>query len=666
MKMNTKKFKKTKYILGIIFAILTVFLFNVNTNASDAGSYADDKKTINSGDGNLVDIIFTSDLHSYIESYDKIIDGKRVNVGGFARLKTFIDEKKKENPDTLLIDCGDVVMGTLPQALMDDEAYELRFLCDFGYDVNTFGNHEFDYGAASLANMYEKACKMSKSHPAFVCCNIDWDAQDEYTKTLKKAMDIYGYSDYTVLTKGNVKIAVTGVLGYDAIKCSPTCELTFKDPVDSVKETVRIIKEKENPDMIVCLSHSGTQPDISDSEDHKLAKEVPDLDVIISGHTHTVYEDAIECADTYILSCGSYGVYAGEVSLEKNSSGRWDLKEYSLRMMDESIAEDEDVLSDIADINKNIDSTILKDYGIKSTEVIAYNDNILLETPKDVADYHTEMRVGNLFSDAYRYVADLTPQGREHPFDMSVCPSGTIRGTFLPGEITVADAFEALSLGEGPDGNVGYPLVSLYLTGKEIRTIAEVDASISDLMNTARLYTSGVSFEYNPKRMILNKIVDVWLSPAFLEDSFEQLDDKKLYHITTDLYSMRMLSAVTDMSKGILSVVPKDEKGEPINDYDSAIIYDENGNELKAWIALEKYLQSFAANESGLSTIPDYYADYHGRKVVNASLSPRALFKNTSKYFYIVLVTIILIFMLIVAIIRGIVKSKHKKKVFKQ
>lgn len=128
---------------------------------------------------------------------------------------------------------------------------------------------------------------------------------------------------------------------------------------------------------------------------------------------------------------------------------------------------------------------------------------------------------------------------------------------------------------------------------------------------------------------------------------------------------MSMLGAVTDMSKGILAVVPKDENGNAITDPLSCIVYDDNGNELKAWVALSNYLSSFSGNDKGISVIPEYYRETQGRKVVNDSLTPRAMFKNTSVFFYIVLAILLLIICLIIFIIRSIVKRKHKKKVFK-
>ena len=629
--------------------------------------------TLTSGDtyaaGNAVDtvnVVFTSDLHSNITKYDDIVDGSQINnVGGFAKLKTFIDKKRNENDDILLVDCGDVVMGMMSHALIDTEAYELGFLNNAGYDALVCGNHEFDFGAQALSDMYSVAADKFEKTTPFVICNIDWSKTDDYTQTLKQGADKYGVKEYIVTEKNGIKIAITGVLGIDAIKCAPTCELTFIDPVEAVKKTVKKIKETENPDMIVCLSHSGTGPELGKTEDEILAKEVQDLDLIISGHTHTVLKDAVKVGNTHIVSCGAYGLYTGDVLLTRNASGRWDMANYELVMMDDFIEEDAATLEDIETISEELDRVVLAPYGMKLADVVAHNKNVVFETSQDTLDFHTEMKLGNILSDAYRYIANTTPTGNQSQFDIAVVPSGTIRDTITKGNITVADAFSCLSLGKGRDGNVGYPLVSLYLTGKEIKTIAEVDASISDLMTTARLYISGVSVEYNPNRMLLNKVVDVWRNPAIREESYEKLDNDRMYRIVTDSYSMSMLGAVTDMSKGILSVVPKDENGVPIEDPMDFIIYDSEGNELKAWVALVEYLGSFESNEEGISEVPEYYNEYHNRKVVNDSHTFRAMFKNTSKYFFIIVAICLLIILLIVFIIRCIVKKNHMKKVFK-
>lgn len=641
--------KSVKVLLGCFSAIIISLI-------SICAATADDSKN--------VEILFTSDLHSYVENYDVVIDGQVKNIGGFPRIKTYIDSIKNKNKDVLLLDCGDIVMGTLSQALVDTDAVELRTMSEMGYEVLTYGNHEFDYGAKALADMYVNVANDGTEHPKFVICNVDWNAGDEYTNTLKAGMEKYGYSDYVIIEKNGVKIAITGVLGKEAIDVAPTCELTFIDPVEAVKKTVSDIKKNENPDMIVCVSHSGTNSNPKKSEDEILAKEVPDLDVIISGHSHTVLKECITVGNTCIGSCGAYGQYVGHINLQEKPNGRWETKGYELVLMDESIKEDEALKQTLVERLSNLNEGTLEAYGYKYDDVLAYNDGYIFEEVDDLYFIHDEARLGNIISDAYRYIANSTPTGQEIKFDASVAPAGTIRGTIIPGNITVAKAFEMLSLGKGPDGNIGYPLVSLFLTGKEIKTMAEVDGTVSDLMESARLYTSGVCLSYNPKRMILNKVNDVWINEPIMNKSRTEIDDDKLYRIVTDYYSMSMLGAVTDLSKGILSIVPKDANGNPIENYDNAIIYDKEGRELKAWVALAEYLKSFPEEGNGYSTVPEYYSEKQGRKVRDNSLNPVSLFKNTNIFFYAIVLIVVVVIAIIVIVVRLSKKKKNRKKVF--
>ncbi len=118
-----------------------------------------------------------------------------------------------------------------------------------------------------------------------------------------------------------------------------------------------------------------------------------------------------------------------------------------------------------------------------------------------------------------------------------------MRDTYTKGDITVEDVFNSFSLGIGKDGVAGYPLISAYLTGKELKLAAEVDASVSDFMTTARLYCSGLNFAYNPHRMILNKVTDCYLTRA--DGEWIEIQNDKLYHVVTDLYTGQMLGSVT-------------------------------------------------------------------------------------------------------------------------
>jgi 2',3'-cyclic-nucleotide 2'-phosphodiesterase (5'-nucleotidase family) len=187
-------------------------------------------------------------------------------MGGFARIKTLINAQVDKNPNTLLIDAGDFSMGTLVQVVYEEEAAELRMLGDLGIIATTFGNHEFDYGADGIVNMLNSAINSGDTLPSMLICNVDWDAmqaaglsQDQ--SNLLQAFQKYGIKDYTVVTKGDVRIALLGVMGDDSQACIANNPLIFKDYVEAVKETVAEIKAKEEVDMIVCISHSGTNAD---------------------------------------------------------------------------------------------------------------------------------------------------------------------------------------------------------------------------------------------------------------------------------------------------------------------------------------------------------------------------------------------------------------------
>ena len=76
----------------------------------------------------MTDIIFTSDIHSHLNSFPRLSEGREQQTGGLARMKTLVDEQRKKNPDTLYLDGGDFSMGTLVQTVFEEEAAELRTL----------------------------------------------------------------------------------------------------------------------------------------------------------------------------------------------------------------------------------------------------------------------------------------------------------------------------------------------------------------------------------------------------------------------------------------------------------------------------------------------------------------------------------------------------------
>lgn len=619
--------------------------------------------------GQQVDILFTHDIHSHLDPFTSLVEGQETDTGGFARANTLIKEQRAKNPDTLVIDGGDFSMGTLIQTVFESQAAELRLLGYMGCDATTFGNHEYDFRSKGLANMLTSATDSGDPLPALVVCNVDWDAMEsagltEGQQRLKDAFACADVRDYTIVQKGDVRIAVIGVFGKDALACAPTCELKFKDPIEAVKATVAQIKAAEDVDMLVCVSHSGTWEDPKKSEDELLAKAVPELDLILSGHTHTEIRQPICHGSTYVVSCGEYGRNLGSISLRQKADGRWELADYALLPITADVPADADTQQRIDRFMDTVDTDYLAQFGYTKDQVLAEND-VVFSLLKDLGDVHTEHNLGDILSDAYIYAVKNADDYDGQPVDVAVVPSGTVRDTYARGDITVEQVFNSFSLGIGADGVPGYPLISVWLTGKELKTAAEIDASVSDLMTTARLYSSGLNFTFNPHRLPLNKVTDVYLEQ---DGQRVELEDDKLYRVIADLYSGQMLSAVTKMSYGILSIVPKYPDGTPIQDFEDVIIT-ENGRELKAWDAIARYMASFEDTDGdGIPNVPEYYRTLHDRKVVETSRSPAALLKKPNRFtalFAALIAVAVLLVVGVVLLIRKLVRrltGKRRKK----
>lgn len=615
-----------------------------------------------------VKIVFTHDLHSHLEPFYLEEDGEEKSVGGFARMMTFLKRQEKEGKDLLFLDGGDFSMGTLYQTVFETHAAELRMLGYLGVDASTLGNHEFDYRSKGLANMLKGAKASGEEVPPLVVCNVDWEEtlkgeNSQEGALLQKAFEDYGIKPYVMVEKEGVKIAVIGVFGKDSLACAPTCALKFQEPVDAVKDTVELIQNQEHADMIVCISHSGTWEEEKKSEDELLAKDVPQLDLIISGHTHSILEEPLIHGDTAIVSTGEYGARIGSLEMAQKENGRWGITDYKLTLLDESYKSDKSTLEKIKELGNSIDQQYLAQFGYAKDQVLAHNPWEFTKI-NGLGEVLQEEPLGNLLADSYLYTVNSSDTGDDTPASIAVVPSGCIRDTFHKGkDITVSDAFQALSLGIGADGIPGYPLVSVYLTGSDIKTMAEVDASISPIMTTAQLYTSGLSYMVNPSRLILNRVTEIQLQD--MEGNIQELEDEKLYRLISDLYTGQMLGAVEKQSFGILSLVPRDAKGNKIRqeDLENYIIH-VDGKELKAWFSVANYLDSFKKVQ-GVAEIPEYYNTTHNRKKIEDDSSITAVIRNPNQIAVamvsIATGVIILVVLFVVLMVKRVRKRRNRK-----
>ena len=614
----------------------------------------------------VISIIFTHDLHSHFDPERFVAEGRTGERGGLARVKSAIDGIRSQYPDSFLLDAGDFAMGTLYQTIFQEEASELRMLGLLGYDAVTLGNHEFDYRTQGLTGMLNAAMASGWKLPALTIANIDWErtladsSRAAKAAELRAAMEYYGSAGYLIIEKGGVKAAVFGILGREADSYAPQSGLYFKDPIETAKATVAQIKAGTDAGLIICLSHSGTNSNPKKSEDELLAAAVPEIDVIISGHTHTRLENPITVGNTLIVSGGAYSYDLGYLRLVRDGS-RFRAAGYELIPIRENIVKDTEAEKAISNFRELVNRQYLDLFGYSYDEVLAYTDFDF--TPiEHFAGKQGEDSLGNLISDSYIAAVKKAEGSRYRSVDAAVVPAGVVRGSFTRGTISVADAFNVSSLGIGPDRIPGYPLVNIYLTGEELRTVAEIDISISTLMTEARLYISGLSYSYNPNRLLLNRVTETQLINS--DGSVSKLDDKKLYRVIGGLYSCQMLGAVEGKSFGLLKITPKDENGNPIVNFEEHLIYD-GTRELKEWVALAQYLQSFSP-VNGIPQISGYYNQLQGRKTENLSRSPMALLAKPNKIFFLLsAVVLLLLAIIIVPVCLIILRLRRKRSISK-
>ena len=145
------------------------------------------------------------------------------------------------------------------------------------------------------------------------------------------------------------------------------------------------------------------------------------------------------------------------------------------------------------------------------------------------------------------------------------------------------------------------------------------------------------------------------------------MEDDKLYRVVTDFYSSQMLGGVTDLSYGLLSIVPKFADGTPIKNYEDAVIMTADGKELKAWAAIAEYMTSFEDTDGdGIGNVPAIYGAEEGRKVVEDSKSIGDLVKNPNKFFFMIIAVILVVLALlagvVILIVKFIKKIRRRKK----
>jgi len=570
---------------------------------------------LNAQESKRLTILHTNDFHSHLQGFapesaytPDTIDGDHT-VGGFSRIAEVISETKSTNQgSTLVLDAGDCLMGTLFQALEPSTGFQLNLMKKAGYDVVALGNHDFDFGPEKFAETVRNAVKEG-GIPVLLAGNAVTDPENQADNDFEAVISDGLIKRYVIMEREGLKIGIFSLMGKDADESAPYAPpVTFEKIIPAAKRLMKELK-KEKCDVIICLSHCGIIRDKMGAwtgEDVSLAKKVKGIDLIVSGHTHTLLTEPLIVNGVPIVQAGDNGRYVGRTELAvSNNSVK--LEKYEVININDKVKADGSVQMAIAAQQGKINDIILKPLGYTYDMPVATAPFMLVIGEEgDMAGNN----LGALVADAiYDYTNTLGPGT-----DIAVVAEGVIRDTIQPGIQSVADIFRVMSLGSGSDQVPGYALSKLWITGKEIKNLTEILIFLSKSTPSNFPYFSHLRVEYDPAGRLFNKVRKIELTDP--EGKVTEVNtskkDTKLYSVVANSYLVDNLPLIKKKTFGLISVVPKDKDGIPVTDFAKAVV-DYNTSmaglqEGKEWIGLLKYLQQFTpVDEGGLPVIPQYY-----------------------------------------------------------
>jgi len=262
-----------------------------------------------------ITILHTNDTHSHIEPFESN-HRRYANKGGVARRAVLVEQIRQENPNTLLLDAGDIFQGT-PYFNYFGGELEFKLMSMLKYDAATLGNHDFDNGIDG----FHKQLPHAKFD--FVCANYDF--KNTILDTIVKP--------YKIFQKGGIRIGVFGLgIKLDGLVNKGLYKETkYLDPIEIAQDMSRELREEKQCDLVICLSHLGYNYRSEKVSDLKLAAATEHIDLIIGGHTHTFLPKPTvtknkKGENLLVNQVGAYGVNLGRIDFffdaEKNKTSR--------------------------------------------------------------------------------------------------------------------------------------------------------------------------------------------------------------------------------------------------------------------------------------------------------------------------------------------------------
>ncbi len=583
-------------------------------------------------------ILHTNDLHSNLLGMSPASDYSAFALhddqtrGGFARLAALISQRKEARSPhgpVLILDGGDYSMGTAFGAAIRETGAELLLLSRMGYDATTFGNHDFDLGPDGLSKSIEVAVE-SGQIPAIVASNSDFSAQDAKLTDLQRLAKAGVIRRHLVLERGGMRFGIFGLLGKEAVFYTAGAgAVTFPDAVETAKEMVKLLREKEKVDVVICLSHGGldqgTDGRFTDGEDVRLAKSVPGIDVVIGGHTHTELKEPILVnGRTPVVQSGKYGENLGELVVTLDGD-KLQVESYKLHPIDDSIAGDRAIADEIEKLKKTVTEVVFASRGYRIDQPLAV-------APRDLPNTFTDIAAGtllaNLVTDSFRMATKA---------DIGFTANGLMRSPLSRGKSgvqTVYDVFAVAPLGDGiADTTAGSALVTAWFTGAELKAILEF-CLLETPAHPGEYFprASGMRYYYDKSRPPFDVVTAIEIGD--LDRGYRRIDitgqDEQLFSLSCPLYLGLFIVAIPKYTKGKLVLTPKNKDGQPLKSRTEALemprgstpdLLPPRGSidreslataanqgavrEIKEWQAIMDYLRDLpAATHGELPTIP--------------------------------------------------------------
>ena len=591
-------------------------------------------------------ILHTNDMHSSLIGMAPAVDytpfalNDDTTRGGYARLATLIATRREARQDAgpvLVLDVGDYSMGTAFGAAIRETGCELQLLARIGYEATTLGNHDFDLGPDGLGKAIGVAAKAGRA-PRVLASNTNLAGSDATLADLQRLAAEGVIRRHLVIERGDIRFGVFGLLGKEAqFYATGAGAVTFFDAIEVAKEMVTILREREKVDVIICLSHGGLETGgdgtITDGDDVRLARAVPEIDVVVGGHSHTALHEAIIVnGRTPVVQAGKESENLGELVVTLDGD-KLAVESYRLYPIDDTIAGDRAIADEIDMLKKTVSEVVFASRGYSIDQPLAVASRDL---PNTFTDIVAGTPLANLVTDAFRKATKA---------DIGLTANGMMRASLRRGKSgiqTVYDVFAVAPLGAGVvDETAGSALVTAYLAGQELKNLLEF-MLVDNPAHPGEYFprTSGMRFRYDLSRPMFDVVTAIELGD--LGRGYSPIDitgkDERLYSLTCPLYLGAIALGIPTYTKGSLTLVPKNKDGQPLTsrvealeaprshtpdllpprgqmDKNSVDTTTEEGavREIKEWQAIMDYLRSLPVErQNELPTIP---LDEHAAEV---------------------------------------------------